>query len=304
MINNKEHIVSVNTSEVCPKNEQDKRCAPSAKFDSGSCIELSVFIEMARAFNKTSDEESKIVLYDNMDSLNPKKYKKYLVREFHKRLGDKCTTQKCWTEQDFVSNMRKTARDELERYTFRPDGPDGKFEWLNTINIMEVMDQYEKSDTAFKFLGAVPIDFDKFERMGIKNLNYQNLMKNNKHKLGVVFNLDEHNQPGSHWVALYSDLKKGQVYFFDSNGRRPVERIRKLMRRIVMFMLTITDKKNIVADYNRVQHQYENSECGVYSINFITRMLNGEDFKVICDSKVPDKKINKCRNEYFSNTNV
>ena len=34
-----------------------------------------------------------------------------------------------------------------------------------------------------------------------------------KKKIGIVFNLDKHNQPGSHWVALYTDLKANQVYF-------------------------------------------------------------------------------------------
>jgi Ulp1 protease family, C-terminal catalytic domain. len=277
-------------SEMIPLNTHDTRCAPSAIFTDGSCIELSVFIEMANAYNVDADEKSKIVLYNNMDALNPKKYKKYLVREFHKRLGDKCTTQKCWTEQSFISNMKKTAQNELEKYTFRPNGPDGKFEWLNTINILEVMNQYEKAHTSFKFLGVVPIDFDDFKNFKIRDLDYGDLLNNGKHKLGIVFNLDKHNQPGSHWVSLYIDIKSGGVYFFDSNGKRPVEQIRKLMRRVVNFIQTDGKNNKIVVGYNHIQHQYENSECGVYSINFITRMLEGEQFENICESKVPDKK--------------
>ena len=49
---------------------------------------------------------------------------------------------------------------------------------------------------------------------------------------GFVFNLDEHWKSGSHWVALYSDLSKGQIYFFDSYGKRPEKRIRSLVKRI------------------------------------------------------------------------
>ena len=224
-----------------------------------------------------------------------------MLSEFNKRLGDKCTSQKCWTEQSFVSNMKKIARDELKKYTFRPDGPTGKFEWLNTININEVMEQYEKKNTEFKFLGAVPIDFDEFERFGIKNLDYTKLIKEGKHKIGVVFNLDEHDQPGSHWVSLFSDLKEGKVYFFDSYGIRPERRIRTLMRRLANFSQTGLGISDIKVDYNKTRHQYENSECGVYSINFITRMLRGDSFEEICDNKVADKKVNKCRNVYFGN---
>lgn len=294
--------MSVNTSDVCPKNINDKKCAPGISFDAGSCIKLNVLVEMAKAYNK--ENSNQIKLQQNLEILNPRKYKKYLVSEFNKRLGKKCTTQKCWTEQSFIKNLKQISRDELEKYTFRPDGPDGRFEWLNTININEVMTQYEKKNPQFKFLGAVPIDFDDFERFGIKNLNYNNLMKNGKTKLGVVFNLDEHDQPGSHWVSMYSDLEKGQVYFFDSYGTKPEPRIRKLMRRIANYCRVGVGIKNLQVDYNKVRHQYENSECGVYSINFIARLLRGDSFENICNSKIPDKKINKCRNVYFGNVNI
>ena len=36
---------------------------------------------------------------------------------------------------------------------------------------------------------------------------------------------------GSHWVALFCDLDKNQIYF-DSYGIRPEKRIRNLVKRI------------------------------------------------------------------------
>lgn len=293
-------IISVKTPDVCPKNETDKKCAPGLTFESGSCIQIHILVEMAKAYNLNADSD-KIKLHQNLEILNPKKYKKYLLNEFNKRMGDKCTTQKCWTEQSFISNMKKLAREELEKYTFRPDGPTGKFEWLNTININEVMEQYERTNKNFKFLGAVPIDFDDFERFGIKNLDYSKLISEGKDKIGIVFNLDEHDQPGSHWVSLFSDLRKGKVYFFDSYGIRPERRIRALMRRLANFSQTGLGIKDVDVDYNKTRHQYENSECGVYSINFITRMLKGDSFEEICGKRIEDKKVNKCRNVYFNN---
>ncbi len=298
-----EDITSVNTSDVCPKNDNDKKCAPGITFDAGSCIKLNILIEMAKAYNHDAGQ-SQIKLHQNLEILNPRKYKKYLVGEFNKRLGKKCETHKCWTEQSFISNMKLIAKEELEKYTFRPDGPSGRFEWLNTININEVMEQYEKKNPSFKFLGAVPIDFDDFERFGIRNLDYKKLLNDGKQKIGVVFNLDEHDQPGSHWVALYSDLGKGEIYFFDSYGTKPERRIRTLMRRIANFCQTGLGNGKLKVDYNKTRHQYENSECGVYSINFIARMLRGDSFSDITGSKIPDKKINKCRNVYFNNVNI
>ena len=44
--------------------------------------------------------------------------------------------------------------------------------------------------------------------------------------------------------------------------------------------------KNIDYKYNNIQHQTGNSECGVYSINFIIRLLNKEKFNLINFLKV------------------
>lgn len=306
MENDSNNITSIHTSDVCPKHEHDKRCAPGTRFDAGSCIKVSILCEMANAYNEGAGDD-KIKLSRSLEVLNPRKYKKYLLAEFNKRMGEKCTTQKCWTEQKFIQKMKKQSREELNKYTFRPDGPKGKFEWLNTLNIKDTMEQYEKKYPEFKFLGAVPIDFNEFDEFKIRNLNYDELMKNGKHKFGVVFNLDEHDEPGSHWVAMYSDFNKGEVLFFDSYGTKPEKRIRKLMRKHADFIQNKLNKNiNRVDynDYNQVRHQYENSECGVYSINFILRMTRGDTFEDVCNSKISDKKINKCRNIYFGNTNV
>lgn len=293
-------LPEINTSDVCPKNESDKKCAPGVNFDNGSCIKLHILEEMAIAYNKDTSSD-KIKLHKNLSILNPKKYKKYLLNEFNKRLGDKCTTQKCWSEETFIRQMKKTAKEELEKYTFRPNGPEGKWEWLNTINIDKVMEQAEYNNKGFKFLGTVPIDFDKFERFGIKNLDFSELKNNGKTRLGIVFNLDEHDQSGSHWVSMYADIQKGGIYFFDSYGTKPEKRIRALMRRIEIFCSNVLGIKNVEVDYNNVRHQYGNSECGVYSINFIKRMLRGDSFRKICDSKISDEKVNQCRNVYFKN---
>lgn len=302
-----DQILSIDSNEICPKNEADKKCAPGIRFDAGSCIELFVLIKMAEAYNKENGEkEGAILLSRNLETLNPRKYKKYLVNEFNKRIGKKCTSQKCWSEQKFIKLMENQSRDQLQNYTFRPDGPNGKFEWLNTFDINKVVAQYEKKYTNFKFLGAVPIDFDDFDEFNIRTLDYKKLVKSGKTKFGIVFNLDKHNESGSHWVAMYSDFTKGEVFFFDSYGTRPVKRIRKLMRLHADFIkneMGIEVPRADYNDYNQIRHQYEGSECGVYSINFILRMAKGEEFDEICQSKIPDKKINKCRNVYFAKHN-
>lgn len=304
---NHDEIKEIDTTDVEPQDENDKKCAPGIKYDNISCIKLNVLIEMARMYNETiSDEKDRIKMSNTLATLNPRKYKKHLVNEFNIRLGNKCKTQKCWTELDFVKKMRDVTKQQLKSYTFRPDGPseNGKFVWLNTNNINDVMTQYELRFPDFKFIGAVPIDFDDLRSPpypNVKNLDYDELVKNGKHKLGFIFNLDKHNEPGSHWVGMYADIKLGNVYFFDSYGTEAPPQIRKLMRRIVAYC---KEKGiNARADYNKVRQQRKGSECGVYSINFILRMLDGKTLSDIEQEQLPDDKVNVCRVKYFGNLN-
>jgi hypothetical protein len=148
------------------------------------------------------------------------------------------------------------------------------------------------------FLGAVPYDFDDIPVLGISNLKFNEIEKKGKHKLGMVINLDEHYKSGSHWVSLFSDLEKGQIYFSDSYGRKPEKRISNFMNRIKEHLET-SNIDNIDMKYNQTQHQKGNSECGVYSINFILRLLKGKTFDHITRKRIKDEKVNKCRMVYF-----
>jgi len=290
---------NIENDKLEPNNPNDTKCAPDKLFDSGSCFTLNSLVQMADAFNKDNPNNN-IKLNKSYETLHPNKYKKYLVKQFQSKLSKSCDTQKCWSEQSFMRHLSRLTKDEIEKYTFRPEGPEGKFEWLNTMHIDEVMEQYEKKHPEFKFLGAVPMDFDDLEVLGIKNLDFNKLIKEGKSKLGMVINLDEHWKSGSHWVSMFADLKGGRVYYSDSYGFRPEKRVRTFMNRINRFCQTGLGIKNTEVDYNRVRQQYKNSECGIYSINFISRLLKGFSFKQISENPVPDEKINKCRAVYFT----
>ena len=53
--------------------------------------------------------------------------------------------------------------------------------------------------------------------------------------------------------------------------------------------------------YNQIQHQFGNSECGVYSINFILRLVKGELFESITKNITKDDDMNLNRKKYFIN---
>jgi hypothetical protein len=306
-------------------NEQ-KKCAPGKDFTDGSCLTLESLQKIAENYNKT-----------NTDKININLDKAELVKELETKLKNQCNEQTCWLRLDII---KKLEDEDIENNTFRPKGPTKKYEWLSTNHINDVVEQYMNVHKDFLFLGAVPYDFDDLAVLGISNLNFANIEKEGKHKIGMVINLDEHYKSGSHWVALYADLQKNQIYFFDSVGKVPGKRIRKFVNRVTKYLynkkyhknLPINDiisklkaikktkgninkndplamhLKNLLGGeidvrYNMKQHQFENSECGVYSINFIVRLVSGESFDNIVNNITSDEMMNKNREEYFRNVN-
>jgi hypothetical protein len=308
----------------------DMKCAPSKKYNNDSCFTHDSLKHIASAYNQSHQN-------DTIKDIN-KLTKEKLVNVLEDKMEEKyqCKEQTCWTRQKFLENLEEKALEEIQDYTFLPKGPSAKYGWLSTTHINEVIDQYHKLHSDFLFLGAVPYDFDLLPQLEIVNLDFGKLEKDGKHKLGMVINLDTHNKAGSHWVSLYTDLKKNQIYFFDSVGRAPHSRIRQFINRITKYMyqkkyntkLRINDVlkdlkeykggnkhskkythvKNLLTGgfdikFNKKQHQLEDSECGVYSINFITRLVGGESFESVCNDIKNDEQMNKYRKVYFRNVN-
>jgi hypothetical protein len=297
---------------------EDQKCAPAKKFDNNSCFTLVALKEMAHAFNtfvymKIIKDKKPITISDDKLSL---------IEQLDDRLQDICDDQLCWIEQDFMNIVKKKRpeihKDILEN-TFRPEGPEGRFTWLSTTDIDNILKQYHFHKD-FKFLGTVPIDFDDLPALGIKDLNFDQLYKDGIHKIGIVFNTDEHYKSGTHWIGLYADLKKCQIYFSDSYARVPDDRIREFVRRIALWCakkhlgfkgdadakFMMKDRKNNVERlpgmdirYNQTRHQYKDSECGIYSLNFILWLLEGKTFDQYIAKPIPDDEINEFRKVYF-----
>ena len=302
--------------EIQKSKDEDKKCAPGAKFNEGSCFSLEDIIDMCNAFNMYVDmrliNKPKIILSNS---------KRELLKQLNNRLEDECDDQICWTRQEFIRLTKNKHK--IKENTFRPDGPNGKFTWLSTSNITQVLEQYHNVYPDFKYLGTVPMDFDKLPQLGIKNLDFDELHNNGIHKIGIVFNTDNHDESGTHWIALFANIKEFKIYYFDSYGKPPENRVRTFVKRIAQwccqkykgidiepngtFMNSDHRIKNNIEQlngvdirYNMNRHQYKNSECGVYCMNFILRMLKGETFDQYNENKILDDTVNKCRDYYFT----
>ena len=301
-------------------NSKDNKCAPNKKYINGSCFTLKSLKLIANKYNNK---------YNNKINITNNKID--LVNQLTNVFSKSCSSQICWLRLDVIKELNDN---EINTNTFRPDGPSKKYEWLSTTHINDVINQYEDTDKNFVFLGALPNDFAEIPILGLSNINFNEFIESKKFKIGLVINLDTHKQSGSHWVALYIDLLKNQLYYFDSVGKKPGKRIKKFNNHVLNFMYKnkynkdldvastlkyimndskyskkITDNLNKFADnlnkfdirYNKIQHQFGNTECGVYSINFILRLVNGETFDNITKKITTDNDINKCRKVYFNN---
>jgi len=52
--------------------------------------------------------------------------------------------------------------------------------------------------------------------------------------------------------------------------------------------------------YNNKRHQYGNSECGVYSMNFILERLHGATMYDISNVAIPDSEMNHLRSLLYN----
>jgi hypothetical protein len=314
------------SKKFIPDNEYQK-CAPNKSYDviNNTCFTLEQLIKMSFAYNSINTDKIDFntkyndFLLENSLSNNEHNKKKYLLKELIDKLPNTCKSQECLLKEKFV--LKLNDHDILYK-TLRPLGPKYKIKWLSSSDINQIMYQYTFKYDDYKFFGAIPLDFEKIELPISYELDkfintIHNLYKDNKYKLGYVINLDKHYQSGSHWVALYINLKDKQIYFFDSYGYKPKNEIKKLMSYYYYYMYKFIDDSykltridfnndgvcdnpfNIDIKYNNIRHQFKNSECGVYSINFILRLLNGETFDNITKNITTDDEVNQCRQKYF-----
>ena len=233
-----------------------------------------------------------------------------LLKEYYTTI---CNKESCWVRQ-----MTKNSKQEQELLdAFAPESPKewekNPNEWLSSIDILQVMNQYEKKYKCFDFLGPSPIDYDThklYEKCVWEELCHFDLDKHlqKKHnKIGVIFNLDPHYKGGSHWVSLFINIKNKTIFFFDSTGEQIPPQINKFVNTVIEQGKQLPKPINFKFDQNYpVEHQYGNTECGIYSIFFIIHMLEDKITGHYLKTNIlKDEYIENFRKVYYNkNVNV
>ena len=227
-----------------------------------------------------------------------------LRKAIDKKMESSCGKQneKCWLTE---LSKKESSLVHLMQTLYRPDMPDSWYrnsrEWLSTIDINNVMQQYALQYEYFTYLGTHPIDFKKKAKVNTDKCVYNSslcsfnvfdfMSSHGKTDCGMVINLSEHYDSGSHWVALYVCLnpnsKQFGAFYYDSTGHPPSALIIDFLKEIYQDARLYFDRLSIVSQtsfpkkfkvmYNIEQHQYKNTECGMFSMLFLILCLENVD---------------------------
>ena len=275
------------------------RCSPKEKnkINSFSCYTNDSLYKLRDQWNKR--HSNKIIKTND-----PKEIHSMLSSY----LNNVCKTESCWLKQN--KDFGKISEDIID--SFAPESPSewktNPNEWLSSVDIDKVMNQYEKAYKCFEFIGPSPIDFDTKTSHGecvwneLCNFSLANQIKKGKNKIGIIFNTDPHNKSGSHWISLFINIKKKIICFFDSVGTKPSKEIMKLVNRIIDQGHKLNPKINFKFENNNgVEHQYKNTECGIYSLFFIIHMLQDKTSENFYKTHIiNDGQIQNYRKIYFN----
>ena len=273
-----------------------------------TCYTKNILQKIKKEYNKS--HSSKPIV-----SNNPK----IIWKELRERIN--CKNEDCWLNTIKDETMRKR----IKEYIFAPQHPKewnhNPNEWLSNIDIYNVLSQYEDSYPEFECIGPSFIDFaspskdDVCVTKELCKFSLRELLHKNKNKIAIVFNLDKHTGPGTHWVSMFVDIKDKFIFYFDSAGAEIPPEIMELVKTIQDQGTNLTDPIHFKFFQNApFEHQYSNTECGMYSLFFIITMLTNEvekpkkyKFKNFKEKinffkkvRITDKYVEKLRGGYFN----
>ena len=257
------------------------------------------------------DDKSILLLKDEWNKKNPtNKIESSNITEIWNNLKEKimdCTHELCWLDK----LVNKINKKKIKKQNFAPIAPLDEWKkynnWLSSTEFNEIMGQYMEVYPEFLYLGPSPIDFDKIEDgkciwPSLCNLDVIKEKQKGKTKFGIVLNLDTNDGDGSHWVAMFIDLNKRFVFYFESTGSTMPKEVTTLMDRVVKQCKDAGIKLKKL-DNMKVRHQYGLSECGMYCLYFIITLLeetNTPERFLDKKNKIPDSEMINLRDIYFN----
>ena len=274
-----------------------QRCSPKTKKNGYTCLEDDTLYKLRDLWNARHPDTE----------INTNDVKE-IWQLLNNKMSSVCNKESCWLKQKFVDGKLDSELKTSFAPVSPPEWKKNPNEWLSSMDILDVMKQYEKAYKCFDFIGPSPIDFDTHKMYGdcvweeLCHFNLADEVKNGRFKIGIIFNLDPHTKGGSHWVSLFINIKKRVIFYFDSAGDSIPRQIMTFVKRVMKQGMQI--KIKFTFDQNHpVEHQYGDTECGIYSLYFIVHMLEDKHTAEYFKSHVLlDKYMEQFRKVYFNDS--
>jgi hypothetical protein len=277
-------------------------CATNIPYYSGklSCYTLADIVTIAKSLNGKLPEERKI---RNIST----KTKEALWREIEELTRNKCNYNQLCILHNYYQDLhnKKERIQKLKKYRFLPVFPETVFLW--TSNIDDCMEQYERKYGDFIFLGASSSDFKPLVSRDTGASFIERVYNHGKKKIGIIYNLDPSDRPGSHWVGIFIDItplyRSGQpidINFYNSLGDKPSDDIDAWILAIAQNIGRIIPTKKIIVKINKSHHQPAgNQDCGFYAIHFVVSMLEGIPFEKFVAQDLSPAMLASVKRKYF-----
>lgn len=185
----------------------------------------------------------------------------------------------------------------------RPPPPEHYKGWLSDLDIRRVMKSVKRLYDDFDFIGPDASDWDKYDSQ-LKLYDFEKAYNNKIRRIGIIFNLDVHTGPGTHWVAMMIDVNRPPtVGYYNSFGIVPPSSIKRFISKISKIIKKLIGEK-VTLYINRTKQQHENRECGVYSINYILRRIDNDSAEKISSGVISDDSMKKKRSVIFTSNST
>lgn len=180
--------------------------------------------------------------------------------------------------------------------------------WLSNSHTDGILKQLMLEFPKKKFF-AMPfqmIDFNEHNMHGKKDENLGTIdlvekIKQGYLTFGVIINTDPHNRGGSHWFALYFELKNNEfsLEYYNSAGQNPAPSIQEFLERTASDIKTRLHLPVRIV-IHRVRHQQDSYNCGLFALYYIISRLSGVSPAWFQKNSISTEKMNNFRKYLFT----
>lgn len=179
---------------------------------------------------------------------------------------------------------------------FKPIGPRNSTALLSNLHIDAALDQWKAEFPEFRPCPFAMADFETAD-FEFRRVSLARLYAEGARAFACVLNTDVSRGPGKHWVAVFVDMRPDRaqldtpwtIEYFNSAGSPPAVAVVRWMERQRQDLLRVRSGTPAESQdgaavppravetwaVSSVLHQRSQTECGLYSLYYIRRRLEG-----------------------------